>query len=187
MTQSTTTPAPLSDERIAGMRARLAAATPGPWAWFGNTKWRNCYLATQKHGRRYVMEFARWGMRAAQPVFQTNHEMRTLEELVSDGMAECDHNHELIHGIQHPDAELIANAPADLSDLLTEVERLRADSARLDWMQGNPHGLACYNHGVPGLQAWGLWPRKRDDDRRYADIRDAIDAGRTEGDSNAKA
>ncbi len=44
--------------------------TPGPWAWFGTGNNQNIYLATTHSGRRYVMDFTRWGMRGAQPRFQ---------------------------------------------------------------------------------------------------------------------
>lgn len=44
--------------------------TPGPWAWFGNARSNSLYLATVHGGRRYVMDFTRWGMRGAQPRFQ---------------------------------------------------------------------------------------------------------------------
>lgn len=44
--------------------------TPGPWKWFGNASSNHVYLATTHSGRRYVMDFVRWGMRGAQPRFQ---------------------------------------------------------------------------------------------------------------------
>lgn len=51
-------------------RALADAATPGPWEWFGNTKQYEVYLATKHSGRRFVMDFVRWGMGGAQPRFQ---------------------------------------------------------------------------------------------------------------------
>lgn len=55
-----------------GYRAPVAPSkhTPGPWAWFGNASSNSIYLATTHSGRRYVMDFVRWGMRGAQPRFQ---------------------------------------------------------------------------------------------------------------------
>lgn len=44
--------------------------TPGPWKWFGNAGSNHVCLATTHSGRRYVMDFVRWGMRGAQPRFQ---------------------------------------------------------------------------------------------------------------------
>ncbi|MBY5917310.1 hypothetical protein HFO77_23230 [Rhizobium leguminosarum] len=55
--------------------------TPGPWAWFGNASSNSIYLATTHSGRRYVMDFVRWGMRGAQPRFQpalTNEAYRNM-------------------------------------------------------------------------------------------------------------
>ncbi|MFU0504163.1 hypothetical protein [Pseudaminobacter sp. NGMCC 1.201702] len=49
---------------------RNVAHTPGPWAWFGNASSNHVYLATTHSGRRYVMDFVRWGMHGAQPRFQ---------------------------------------------------------------------------------------------------------------------
>jgi Lar family restriction alleviation protein len=48
----------------------VSGHTPGPWAWFGNAKNNEVYLATVNRGRTYVMGFDRWGMRGAQPTFQ---------------------------------------------------------------------------------------------------------------------
>lgn len=48
----------------------MSKHTPGPWAWFGNANSDSVYLATTHSGRRYVMDFVRWGMRGAQPRFQ---------------------------------------------------------------------------------------------------------------------
>lgn len=44
--------------------------TPGPWAWFGTGNNEHVYLATTHSGRRYVMDFVRWGINGAQPRFQ---------------------------------------------------------------------------------------------------------------------
>jgi hypothetical protein len=51
-----------------------AKHTPGPWKWFGNAGSNRVYLATTHSGRRYVMDFVRWGMRGAQPRFQPREE-----------------------------------------------------------------------------------------------------------------
>ncbi|UEM07998.1 hypothetical protein JL101_035705 (plasmid) [Skermanella rosea] len=48
----------------------MSKHTPGPWKWFGNAGSEHLYLATTHSGRRYVMDFVRWGMRSAQPRFQ---------------------------------------------------------------------------------------------------------------------
>lgn len=64
-----------SDDRLtaelAVIRQREQAATPGPWAWFGNTDTHNIYLATRQWGRFIVMGFRRWGTQGARPMFAT--------------------------------------------------------------------------------------------------------------------
>jgi hypothetical protein len=78
----------LTGERIAGIKARLAAATAGPWA-VHNPRSRFHIISTVlPAGRDFVME---------------------------SGSAD-----------EAADAELIANAPTDIAELLGEVERLRA-------------------------------------------------------------
>jgi hypothetical protein len=112
-------------DRLSEIKVRLAAATPGPWAWFGNTQVKNLYLATVALGRRCVMGFARWGMNAAQPVFQRhdadgNGTMVSAVDLVQ---YEVPYRKD-VSGINNPDADLIANAPADLTWAVAEIERL---------------------------------------------------------------
>lgn len=43
--------------------------TPGPWRWCGNLDTHLIGLWSMTSGRPFVMDFARWGMREAQPVF----------------------------------------------------------------------------------------------------------------------
>ncbi len=115
---------------------RAEAATPGPWQWFGNTKQFNCYLATIHGGRRFVLQFDRWGMSSAQPTFQVYSERNGLmvklaklpEEL--GPKFEADHRRDFC-GIAHPDAEFIAHARQDIDDLLAEVDRLQSENESL--------------------------------------------------------
>lgn len=97
------------------LRALAEAARPGPWAWYGNTRMTDVYLATVRGGRNYVMDFVRWGMRGAQPRFNVGGIMRTTKELAA---GEC-------FAIDHPDAAFIAAMdPTTILALLDEVERL---------------------------------------------------------------
>ena len=127
---------------IEPIRARLAAATPGPWEWFGNTKTYQCHLSTVHGGRRHVMNFWRWGMSQAQPSFQVSlgppvqvgsGYMVKLSEMAAECPSlgpkfEVEYRRDFV-GIGHPDAELIARAPTDIAALLAEVDRLRSAGA----------------------------------------------------------
>lgn len=89
------------------IRERLAKATPGPWRWdFAPEQY---HIELRSPGFT-IMGFLRWGMRAAAPAF-LNDRWR------------LDRPHEGLW--PHPDAELIANAPADLEFLLGEVGQVK--------------------------------------------------------------
>lgn len=105
--------------------------TPGPWAWFGNAKNNELYLATENRGRRYVMGFERWGMRGAQPSFQpadrglvSASKLLQFEvgnrDVVGVDAAKADESvYRLdIRGVDCADARLIAAAPELLEALL---------------------------------------------------------------------
>jgi hypothetical protein len=116
-----------------------AKFTPGPWAWFGNAKGRNIYLATIHSGRRFVMQFGRWGMNSAQPIFQDRAVMRPAVEFLKfevgnpevTGFEAAQDDPSVyrydIRDIDHPDARLIAAAP----ELAAVAKRYEAWEARL--------------------------------------------------------
>jgi ribosomal protein S15P/S13E len=92
------------------IKARLAAATPGPWRWYINKRSRDIRLEAEHSGRLIVMDFVRWGMQCAQPRFRTQpHDLMTE-------YSDC---------VPHADAGLIAHAPTDIAALIGEVEQLR--------------------------------------------------------------
>jgi hypothetical protein len=138
---------------LSAIKARAAAATPGPWGWFGYVpapkgyaKQRNVYLATQHSGRIYVMDFERWGINGARPRFQ-DHE----QHLMIDEPARCfqvaEHSG-AIEGVTHPDAAFIAHARADVDALIAEVERKNEVGERIRrqtswWL----HGEDCPRNG----------------------------------------
>lgn len=94
----------MADLDLEKLAALEAAATPGDWAWFGNTKVRSLYIATVKNGRKYVMDFVRWGFGDAQPRFQSaHHVMVPAAELVK---YEVDYRKD-VADVDHPDAQLI--------------------------------------------------------------------------------
>jgi hypothetical protein len=87
--------------------------TVRPWAWYDDGP-GSPYLATVKHGRTYVMGFARKGMNQAQPMFQVRAGrkygvMQTAQEIGPDWP-------------KHPDAALIVKA-------VNDYDRLRAIEA----------------------------------------------------------
>lgn len=122
----------MTDEDLKAIEDRAAAATPGPWEWYGNTKYTgNFYLSTKNRGRIFVMDFVRWGMRGAQPRFQKDHLLVNGSELVNyevkPGAKRGDPQlyREDFIGILHPDAIFIAAARSDVAALTEEVRRLR--------------------------------------------------------------
>lgn len=121
---------------LEAIRARRAAAAPGPWHWAGNTDSRNIYLASWRRGagRCTVMDFARWGMQSARPrfidseLFMNNADEYPVWEVSPESRRRDDpavYRADIID-IRHPDAQLIAHAPQDIDDLLAEVDRLTA-------------------------------------------------------------
>ena len=146
------------DPRLDEIQARLDAATPGPWGWFGNTDTKNIYLATPDRGRQFIMTFRRWGMQGAQPWFNTGMMMAPASDRPRYEVAPAAESRDDprvyradVSGIKHPDAEFIANAPTDVSYLLAELRKTREAlgrveevAARLHWEADNANEGAKY-------------------------------------------
>ncbi len=118
-------------ELIERVRGYVEKATPGPWRWFGNTKYHQIYLATVGMGRRYVLDFVRWGTASAQPRFQVypddesppvdawSHGLMTkASELVE---YEVEYRRDIV-GINHPDAHLLKQGRTDLPEAIDRLE-----------------------------------------------------------------
>ncbi len=120
---------------LAPIKARHEAAREGPWRWYGNTD-RDVYLATVHGGRVFVLnqsvEFEcdvdncvneHCDHRNVRPIlrFQKGGWMQDAREFA---VPEVDYRTD-IATIEHPDAEFIAHARADVPALIAEVERLR--------------------------------------------------------------
>lgn len=122
-----------TDDRVPEIRARLKAATPGPWRWFGDMSHGGSpYLAAKHSGRKFVMKFWRNGMQGAQPVFQGSDGMVPGKDLAiyevwptatDDASDPRLYRHDIV-GFRNPDADLIAHAPEDIRYLLELVEKL---------------------------------------------------------------
>lgn len=116
-------------DRIAEIRARVEAATPGPWRWWGNIDMRNIQLTTVDRGVLTVMAFRRWGMKGAAPTFfRRGPDMPwgwngRQEEIQDVAVREVEYRGDIDH-LANPNAELIAHAPGDIAYLLAENERL---------------------------------------------------------------
>ena len=115
------------------IRARLAAATPGPWhAWDRG-------IGSEVHV-------------GAECVSETTQYERCRD--LNDGFRET---------FAEADAALIANAPADLAALLAEVERLREAVQRVREMHypaynDVAHTRICEScHGKAGVHPCGCW------------------------------
>lgn len=129
----------LTPERISELKELAGKATPGPWAWFGNAASNSIYLATTHSGRRFVMDFVRWGFRGAQPRFQAKKGIMVnaadlIKFAVGDptvtGVDQAKKDSSVyrfdIRDIDSADARYIAAIdPATLTSILEEVERLR--------------------------------------------------------------
>jgi len=110
---------------IEAIRERWSKATMGPWRWFGNTANHDVYLATMHGGRRFIMSFARWGMRGAQPRFQVKQDVGGVMSDVKDLVDYEVPYRKDITGIAHPDAIALEHSWEDVAALLSEVDRLR--------------------------------------------------------------
>ncbi|MCG6493401.1 hypothetical protein [Kitasatospora sp. A2-31] len=118
--------APLDLDAI---KARVQAATPGPWRWRGNTEARHLRLQTPHRGGLTVMDFKRWGMQGARPRFARDYVMHPADEMVEYEVAAWSEHiyRKDVVGIDHPDAQFIAAARTDVPALVAEVERLTAE------------------------------------------------------------
>lgn len=106
-----------------------AGHTPGPWEWGGYPD--DIRLQTVKHGKQFVMTFARKGMQGGQPRFQIAGYMHNAaEDLITfqvgdssvRGEREAKKNSSVyrpdVSGIDHPDAQLIKIAPLMAKELV---------------------------------------------------------------------
>lgn len=131
-------------DKLEEVRSRHAAATPGPWRWYGYVRGRgieyskaekrrcaNIYLSSVHNGRVFVMQFERSGMSGAQPRFQVYRDrpgdnsghMVGAGELAGgpDGFLKPYSGQ--FEGIQNQDAIAIEKSWEDIEFLIGEVDR----------------------------------------------------------------
>lgn len=111
-------------DRLPEIDARWDATPAGPWSWFGNTQTKSIALATVHSGRRWLMDFVRWGMTDACPRFQPPEGLGMVraDELV---VYERDYRKDF-RDIDEPVARALAKSREDVDWLRAEVRRLRA-------------------------------------------------------------
>ena len=110
----------MADPRIDAIRARLEAATPGPWRWAG-------YLnqGIELRGGRFgdvVLCPERAGFHWTS--FRVNAG-GLLESIRKFAVREVPYRDDVID-VVHADAKLIANAPADIAALLAQLDAIEA-------------------------------------------------------------
>lgn len=135
----------MTADTITAIKKALEGVTPGPWKWFGDASSNHVYLATTHSGRRYVMDFVRWGMRGAQPRFQPERggmvDAKDLlqfevgdQSIVGIDAARKDgsvYRYD-VRGIDCPDARYIAAVnPAAITELLSTIESLQRENEEL--------------------------------------------------------
>lgn len=112
--------------RIAEIRGREAAATPGPWRWRGNLSVQDIELQSipgrEGNSLLSVMSFFRWGMQSAMPYFRDMQQVLRKPVWVIP----IAHHEWQVEGIDHPDARFIEHSREDVAWLLSEVGTLRA-------------------------------------------------------------
>lgn len=117
----------MTPERIAEIKQRCEAATPGPWFWRGG---KAKPLTLHAGNMDIVMCFCRSGMSAATAMFNVRGLLYKATELMKPRQGQ-EHNASFMSDVDHPDAQFIAKAREDVPALLTAVESLQADNARL--------------------------------------------------------
>jgi hypothetical protein len=137
---------------IEAVKAREAAATPGPWRWGGlDDAYTGVDLRAMVSGIPIVMGFRRLGMRSAQPCFWRRENPKDnpgwspadYQLARSIAVREVPYRRDVV-ALDNADARFIAAARQDVADLLAEVERYRELCRRL-----SPEGICLWCGAIP--------------------------------------
>jgi len=113
----------LTDGQVKVIKDKLSKITPGKWAWRLNPKAKDLMLISNASMMPIVLTFWRYGFQGAIAVFR-DFDRDILEKADKWGVKrEPHHNYNL--DIKHPDAQFIADASADMRDLLDTIEALQ--------------------------------------------------------------
>ncbi|MFG3136042.1 hypothetical protein ACGFZA_07445 [Streptomyces sp. NPDC048211] len=144
-----TTPAPLSPEREAEIRTALDAVPAPPWRWIGSRHAGGPQLVTDHSGRQYLL-------RAAKPTDHRGDELldpeaysvvygdlefrdqrngetySTMRPGNALAVGRTEYDPDAIVGVANPVARWIEASALNATDLLAEIDRLRAELAKAD-------------------------------------------------------
>ena len=107
----------MNEQELNEIEARAEAATPGPWFWDTNRRYKSTMLKAPQNGGTCVMDFTRWGMQSAQPRF--NDTCASFGGILYT-MEQYDKT-----GLPNPNADFIAHARQDVPALAAEVRQLQ--------------------------------------------------------------
>lgn len=139
------------------IKARCAAATPGPWEWGGHYKFAGGIdLRARISNTPIVMAFRRAGNRGGEPCFwkrdpQKDPALHGEYQPARDiTVREVPYRDDVIR-LDNADAEFIAHARTDVPALVAEVERLRVALWRApeDWLKSDDQAWFTLTGEVP--------------------------------------
>lgn len=146
----------MTDEELAGIEKRWAAATKGPWFWQVNqnakcvTLWGSASMV--------VMDFVRWGFNKATPRFRDYRDIMEKAEEFAYRIEGREHHSDWCKQITHPDAVAIQSAPNDVSSLIAEVRRLKKIIGYIESEHARATGLhvdGTANYSLRGIVGEG--------------------------------
>ena len=119
----------LTQEDRKAIRARIAAATVGPWGWWHRPQ-TPAILAVPAHGLLVVMDAVRRGMQGATLRFaKRDPTAGGLLYKVEDMSPDYDPRGSEFIEVNNPDAMFIAHARTDVEELLDELVAVEKDYA----------------------------------------------------------